>query len=214
VIRSQLQVPEPWSGELEHALILFLSSNPSISTAEIYPRWAWPDEEIADFFGRRFDGGRRRWIKDGKKSLRADGSYGRATAFWAAVRKRAIELLQREVRPGVDYALTKIVHCKSKSEIGVAEAKKRCVPRYLRRVLTSAAARVIVVLGKPARQAVQEEFGIPYGALAYGPKGCAAGNECWPSCRIRITAARAPLLPVCRPISWWFCARFCGGSAA
>jgi hypothetical protein len=60
VIRSQLQVPEPWSGELEHALILILSSNPSISTAEIYPRWEWPDEEIADFFGRRFGGGRGR----------------------------------------------------------------------------------------------------------------------------------------------------------
>jgi hypothetical protein len=41
------------------------------------------------------------------------------------VRQRAIELLQRDVRPGVDYALTEIVHCKSKSENGVAEAKKR-----------------------------------------------------------------------------------------
>jgi hypothetical protein len=170
VIRSQLQVPEPWSGELEHALILILSSNPSISTAEIYPRWEWPDEEIADFFGRRFGGGRRQWIKDGTKSLRPDGSYGRATAFWAAVRQRAIELLQREVRPGVDYALTEIVHCKSKSEIGVAEAKKRCVPRYLRRVLALAAAKVIVVLGKPARQAAQEEFGIPEDAVVYGPQ--------------------------------------------
>ena len=131
---AELQVPEPWSGELEHALILFLSSNPSISTAEVYPRWKWPDEEIADFFGGRFGGGRRQWIKDGTKSLRPDGSYGKATAFWAAVRQRAMELWQGDVRPGVDYALTEIVHCKSKSEIGVAEARKRCVPRYLRRV--------------------------------------------------------------------------------
>ena len=167
---AELQVPEPWSGDLEGAPVLFLSSNPSISTAEVYPRWEWADEEIADFFGGRFGGGRRQWIKDGTKSLRPDGSYGRATAFWAAVRQRAIELLQRDVRPGVDYALTEIVHCKSKSEIGVAAARKRCVPRYLRRVLTSAAARVIVVLGKPAQQAVQEEFNISADALIHGPK--------------------------------------------
>ena len=64
MIRSQLQVPEPWSGNLEHAPILFLSSNPSISTAELYPRWEWPDEEIADFFGRRFGGGQ---MGDNKK---------------------------------------------------------------------------------------------------------------------------------------------------
>ena len=65
-----LQVPEPWSGDLEGAPILFLSSNPSISTAELYPRWKWPDEEIAGFFGRRFSGGRmggnRERRKEGK----------------------------------------------------------------------------------------------------------------------------------------------------
>ena len=61
---AELQVPEPWSGDLEGAPVLFLSSNPSISTAEVYPRWEWADEEIADFFGGRFGDGR---MGDNKK---------------------------------------------------------------------------------------------------------------------------------------------------
>ncbi|WP_196524075.1 hypothetical protein [Nostoc commune] len=35
------------------------------------------------------------------------------------VRQRAIELLERDVIPGIDYAITEIVHCKSENEIGL-----------------------------------------------------------------------------------------------
>ena len=165
----KFQVPEPWSGQIDTAPILFLSSNPSIGFDEIYPTQDWSSEEVYDYFNHRFGGSRKAWVVNGTKSLRTDGTYGRATKFWAAVRKRAEELLQRDVIPGVDYALTEIVHCKSRSEIGVNQAQAQCVQAYLRRMLGLAKARVIVVLGKPAGQAIQQEFDIPLETLVSDP---------------------------------------------
>ncbi len=127
--KEDYQVPEPWSGRLEQARILFLSSNPSISETEEYPRGDWPDSKIEDYFVNRFGGGKKEWIKDGIHGLQRDGSYGKATRFWVAVRKHASDLLEkdiRSVRPGVDYALSEVVHCKSREEEGVKEALKEC----------------------------------------------------------------------------------------
>jgi hypothetical protein len=140
---GKFQVPEPWSGQIEQAPILFLSSNPSIGSDEDYPTWDWSYNEVHDYFNYRFGGGRKQWILDGTKSLLIDGTYSRSTRFWAAVRQRAIELLQRNVSPGIDYALTEIVHCKSRAEIGVEESQEQCV-----------------VLGARARQVIQSQFNI------------------------------------------------------
>ena len=158
---EHFQVPEPWSGDVEHAPILFLSSNPTIdeSGREEYPRWAWSEEWIADFFFHRFGGGRKQWIdEDGIRSLQRDGSWGKAVRFWTEVRSRARELLERDVRPGVDYALTEVVHCKSRREMGVPEALPECARRYLQRVVKLSGARVLVTLGKRAKVAVQQGF--------------------------------------------------------
>lgn len=70
------QVPEPWSGSLA-APILFISSNPSISTpdkygdCEDYPTFADDDETLVSFFNGRFGErgapvieGRRHRVKD------------------------------------------------------------------------------------------------------------------------------------------------------
>jgi hypothetical protein len=156
---EQFQVPEPWSGQIERAPILFLSSNPSIGDEEVYPTWAWSDSDVHDYFNHRFGGGHQNWIIDGTKSLKKDGEYSHAVRFWAAVRQRAIELLPgKDVKPGIDYALTEIVHCKSKGEIGVKEAQSQCVETYLMRILELSAAKVIVVLGSNAKQAIQRQF--------------------------------------------------------
>ena len=163
------QVPEPWSGHLEQAPILFLSSNPSFSPLEEYPRWAWTPDVTEDYFVNRFSGGIKPWIVQGTKSLQQDGTYSRSVRFWAAVRQRAIELLERDAVPGTDYALTEIVHCKSREEIGVAEAQGYCVSRYLQRVLGLAGAKIIVVLGSRAKQAMQATFPIPEDANVAGP---------------------------------------------
>ncbi|MDY7014373.1 MAG: uracil-DNA glycosylase family protein [Cyanobacteriota bacterium] len=127
----------------------------------MYPTWDWSSREVNDYFNNRFGRGHKSWIIDGTKSLRTDGTYSRSTRFWAAVRQRAIELLQRDVIPGLDYALTEIVHCKSHNEIGVEQAQEQCVQAYLRRILELAKARVIVVLGVRARKVIQREFEIP-----------------------------------------------------
>ncbi|MEG4217013.1 hypothetical protein QUA27_16500 [Microcoleus sp. Pol14C6] len=166
---NEYQVPEPWSGRIEQAPVLFLSSNPSISSVEDYPRWSWSDDAIDDFFNNRFGGGRRLWILEGRKSLQKDGTYSGSVTFWSAVRQRAIELFQRNDTPGSDYAITEIVHCKSVSEIGVQEAQKHCVENYLKKVLEMAAARVVVVLGKRAKEAMQDEFNIPKDVSLFGP---------------------------------------------
>lgn len=174
-ILASHQLPEPWSGRLEAAPILFLSSNPSIENAgqetEEYPRLSWPNADIEDFFRNRFGGGLRNWIADGVRFLRSDGSYSpEYVRFWAFVRSRSKELLQREnVVPGVDYALSEVVHCKSQKEFGVDEALQECTNRYLTRVIASSGAKVIVVLGDKAKTAVTNWLGAPASGPVHGP---------------------------------------------
>lgn len=165
---DQHQVPEPWSGDLQRAPILFLSSNPSIDEQEEYPLWPWSDQWIEDFFVNRFGGGRKQWIEDGIRKLQCDG-LRRPVRFWIEVRQRAIELLGEDVQPGSDYALTEVVHCKAKKETGVQKALPECAKRYLRSVVALSQARVIVVLGKIIRATLKREFGVPEGQKVFGP---------------------------------------------
>jgi hypothetical protein len=54
------------------------------------------------------------------------------TVFWLATRARAAELLGRNPTPGVDYALTEVVHCKSVEQLGIAQGARLCVTTWLR----------------------------------------------------------------------------------
>lgn len=159
------QVPEPWSGKLSEAPLLFLSSNPSFSETDHYPLRSWRDEDIKTYFNDRFE----KWIIDGRYTRQQDGSYSRAIAFWNEVRGRATELYERTVEPGTDYALTEVVHCKSRNNKGVKQALKECGDRYLSRLLSCSNAKVIVALGKFVKQVVIETFAIPRDARVYGP---------------------------------------------
>jgi hypothetical protein len=165
---DQHQVPEPWSGDLKRAPLLFISSNPSIDEKEEYPLWSWQDQWIEDFFVNRYGGGGRQWIEDGIRSLRHDGSRV-PVRFWIEVRQRAKELFEREVIGGRDYALTEVVHCKSRGEAGVQEALLECSRRYLWRVVALSGARVIVALGKTIKATVKREFDIPESEEMFGP---------------------------------------------
>ncbi|WP_232286003.1 hypothetical protein [Prescottella equi] len=109
---EQHQVPEPWTGRLDLARIVFVGSNPSIDPLEDYPGWGDDPEAIRAYFVERFDGGPGQ-IKDGRYSPSRDGGWGGAVRFWSSVRQRAFELLPDAV-PGLDYALTEVVHCKSR----------------------------------------------------------------------------------------------------
>lgn len=192
--RAEHHVPEPWVGHIEHAPLLFLSSNPSVSGTRPRnapppsavpfphlldagsdhpavrrglqaPRPAWGEDELVDRFKAAFDV----WMPDGIHQISGDGGLGKPVPFWRAVKGLAIELMGRDVVPGVDYALTEVVHCKSQREVGVADAAKECIPRYLRRVLALSPAAVIVVLGNHARNGFRSEFNYPDAGIVSPP---------------------------------------------
>jgi uracil-DNA glycosylase len=177
-IRSydNFQVPEPWSGDLEHAKILFISSNPSISKRdkgspfEQYPVASWDDKRISDFFTNRFKDDKG-YAKNGIYYRQNDGNFNSISVrYWASVKKIAEGLLLRKAIPGVDYALTEVVHCKSKGEKWVAEAAEQCTRLYLGKIVNKTNAQVIVVLGNKARDAIRSEYSeydIPEGAKIY-----------------------------------------------
>ena len=111
----------------------------------------------------RFAGGRQAWTQ-GFRTLLRDGEYDaapRAGKHWAEIHQRAIELLEPDPRPGIDYALTEVVHCKSGGNRGVAEARTECASRYLEPVLHAAAARIIVIVGKQAWEVFADLYGRP-----------------------------------------------------
>ncbi len=170
-------MPEPWYGHLERAPILFLSSNPSIGNPPSVfttplpphsmrghplqsrlgraPTMSWENDGLERWYEDAFDFR----VLDGKWGLEADGTPKDATRYWSSIKKRAEELIpDRPVQPGIDYALTEAVHCKSREEDGVADALKYCSKRYLLRVLEASAATVIMVMGEHAASAVTSCF--------------------------------------------------------
>lgn len=189
IVRSQgalsvtdFQVPEPWSGPIGTAPILFVSSNPSISrsdppsdTDEEYPtgfQSAWPDDRIIDFFEGRFGGGPEEWIRRGLVCWRKDGEFATGkhwVRFWASAKQRASEALDRPAVPGRDYAMTEVVRCKSIREIGVANAACYCPDRYLHRTLGVAAAGLVICFGNHARDEMQRRYNLHSDQALVGP---------------------------------------------
>lgn len=169
----QRQVPEAWAGGLLTARVLYVSSNPSISEAgdhnsgeipERYPREWWNDEPIATFITRRFDQRLRPPLSSDDHFLREDGQQSpRHVRYWRVARKRSTELLGYPADPGVDYAMTEVVRCKSKHEVGVAAAAQVCAPRYLERTLELCPAPLVVVVGSKARDRLTELWDLPEG---------------------------------------------------
>jgi hypothetical protein len=159
--RTAHQLPEPWVGHIAEAPILFVSSNPSIR-GQITPdgiaaptrdgiTWDTTDDEIVDRFENAFD----KYMVDGVRWIGAT----RATRYWSSIKRRAQELIpNRPVHPGHDYALTEVVRCKSRGEVGVAEAGPACIERHLTSTMELSAARVIVGIGAHARRALTSQF--------------------------------------------------------
>lgn len=135
------QVPEPWSGHIEEAPILFISSNPSINEDEYFPTPSWSQTDTIDYFKRRFDRDAGYVSKQAYNKVR----------FWTGVRARAREILKREAVPGQDFALTELVHCKSRKEHGVREALPLCLERWFAGLLEHSGSRIVILLGALAR---------------------------------------------------------------
>lgn len=147
------QAPEPWRGHIETAPILFISSNPSIDGEETFPPCDWPDEKIISYYRECFDRGYA-----GPYPI--DQKIYNSVRFWTSVRARASEILDRPAVQGTDFALTEVVHCKSQSEKGVHGALMRCAELWLESVIEQSGARVLVVLGEPAKKVCSERWGI------------------------------------------------------
>ena len=172
---ADFQLPEPWSGHIAQSPILFLSSNPSIGITldHEYPRATWDDASIVDYFENRFGDSPLSSVADGICNHLPGGQRSqRSVRYWAGVRARAGELLEkpvRELRPGYDYALSEIVHCKSTKEWGVREALRTCADRYLEPTLAASGAGVIVIVGAHAAEAIRSRYHLEPGEALYGP---------------------------------------------
>ena len=135
------QLPEPWNGRIESAPILFVSSNPSFNPSERFPTMRSADQTIEAFFTTRFD-----------------RTYPNVR-YWNVVRSIARAILGREPRAGYDYALTEVVRCKSWHEKGVPAALATCTGLYLERTFQVAGAKVVIALGKVAREGIASHIG-------------------------------------------------------
>lgn len=159
---SRHQVPEPWSGHLEQALVLFIGTSPAIARGEDCAVWSDPSDEIVGYFEARFGAGPRQ-IREGVYPPIPGGHSGTPLQSWVDVKARAGELIDEPV-PGVDYAMTHAVHCRTQGELGLRPAMTVCPARYLRRVVAAAGqAHVLVALGPHAASAVRDGLGIPIG---------------------------------------------------
>ena len=165
------QRPEPWIGNLENSKILFISSNPSISDdpdisiREDFPTFGTSEDKSADFFINRFDQSSAAPhatfnFKEYANFLYRsnDGQYrGKGNSFnkpietWQGVYERAKEILGENCDPAEHYALTEVVKCKSKKEIGVKDASTTCIEKWMKKVMDLSSAKLVVIIGAPAR---------------------------------------------------------------
>ena len=150
---GHFQKPEPWRGHIDTAPILFVSSNPSIRGDDPFPPDGWKEQHIINHYQRCFD-------NDASIPGHIDRATYNSVQFWREVRGRASEILGRPAIPGTDFALTELVHCKSKEEKGVAKAHLTCAGRWLDRVLRVSGASIIVLLGRQARDHCAARWGL------------------------------------------------------
>ena len=150
---SAFQIPEPWNGDIENAEILFIGPNAAIDMTENerYPHKDWNDDDISEFFEKRFE---EKYYKD-NKTKQLYWRIARLTASWIL----NIPLDDRENEIEKHICLTEAVHCKTKdtgTESGFKEACEKCY-KYLSSIIERFGGRYIVVFGKPAEKMLKKE---------------------------------------------------------
>ena len=170
---ADFQIPEPWNGDIENAPILFVGLNPGFLDVELYPKlghghWTqtngvFNQATVEDFFEHRFNSSyeyvqypnRTKIVPAGYKLLR-----GRT--FWAYVKSIADKIMNRQSTPGIDFAITEIVHCKSKNISCIhSNCYNICFNNHFGKILSIAQnLQYIVVLGRPTKDRISKYFGI------------------------------------------------------
>lgn len=134
------QLPEPWSGDLENAKIIFVGLNPSFNPKEFFPnissycvhcigllhalcRINNNCISVENFFENRFNGviNGLRYVNDNLHTLQNNNEYSKTSvSYWKFVQGvmnfelKAIFNYDKDGEMGKDCALLEIVPCKSK----------------------------------------------------------------------------------------------------
>ena len=127
-------------------------SNPGYDVNDDCPTGGTTDDFIVDYYETGFpDVFPRNVGRNGRPNPKA-------VPFWSGMRGRAAELYGRagaSLRPGIDFALTEVVHCKSKRERVARTATDKCIGRHFASIATLSLARVVVVFGSLAANSLE-----------------------------------------------------------
>lgn len=177
--KPDMQLPEPWSGDIERCRILFIGNHPPVDewgkcpTAGVWGKSSssvWGDDEVVDFFAKRFQKFARRDPAGGRWEIMDEAGAMRYCGYrsptWELCYNGARVLLGGKVIPGVDYAVTDIAHCKTKRYNCMTTAKCMTTAyiesqsdRWLRRIIKAAEKLEYVwVYGEPAKKVVEYEY--------------------------------------------------------
>ena len=164
--KAVFAVPEPWSGDILKARILLISSNPSISTEDFtenqYPLKLIQNAKLTssinkldyyDFFTNRF-----------QKEIYTSNEEFLAVPFWRTIEDWYLKLTKNKNSNGLvskvnryrgkDFVITELVHCKSKSEVGVSEAMDTCFDKWFEKIIQLCKAKIIIILGAESRDKI------------------------------------------------------------
>jgi len=168
---NNFQVPEPWSGSIVTAPVLFVGDYASVCYDDEYPVYGWPSHLMENYFNHRFSGGLKPWIKDGLYPLYKNGQHSPVwNRFWSSCKNRALELYRKaDLAAGFDFSTTMAIRCRVDKANNIKEALDECVKRYLVKVICLAGAAIIVGLGKIAAASIRSVFYIQGEDNVYGP---------------------------------------------
>ena len=144
--------PEPWSGDIDKAELLVISSNPSFDPEEKWPLSDVNDKEIIDFFKNR--------------KYKMDNMHWWMTFTYAGhiLRCSRDEAQKRVVS-------LPIVHCASKGEEGVSFSAPKCSKAYFARIMSFFKGSKIIVSGVSAKYMFKEMYpqGIKDKTIVFAP---------------------------------------------
>lgn len=168
---ADFQIPEPWNGDIENAPILFVGLNPGFLDVELYPKLGNPywlqanggfdEAKVEDFFEHRFNS-RHQYVQYPNKTKIISGGYKvlRHT-FWGYVKSIADKIMNGQSTPGVDFAITEIVHCKSR-DIRCIDSKcyDKCFKHFNNIMSIAQNLQFMVVVGSATKNRMSKYFGI------------------------------------------------------
>jgi hypothetical protein len=128
--------PEPWTGQLDKAPILFVTSNPNTEPGRV-PKQSEvpPPDRLLDFY-------------EGYFNRHPEGIATVPT--WKRMKIWADQLISADPDSDLNFALTDAVHCASRQQAGVPQALKRCATLYLQPIVEASVARLLICCGSAA----------------------------------------------------------------